>query len=112
MPKTTVHRADGTLVGELPSVAEEPPVTPKSEMVKVGDGPGFYAYIVRPQNFDPNKRYPIIDYVYGGPGQHQGLATMNTRPLAPGVRGQGFLVVALHNTGPPGPCRARGQPIT
>src|SRR5262249_28796311 len=41
MPKTTVNRADGTLVGELPSVAENPSFVPKTEMLKVGDGPGF-----------------------------------------------------------------------
>ena len=57
MPKTTFHTADGGLVGELPSVAEEPPFrarTPRS--LKVGDGPGFYAYVVRPHGFDKTRR--------------------------------------------------------
>src|SRR5579885_411066 len=47
MPRTTVHRADGTRIGELPSVAEEPPFRPKMEIVKVGPGQGFYAAIIR-----------------------------------------------------------------
>ena len=71
MPKTTVHRNDGTLLGELPSVAEEPPFTPKSEQVKVGSGAGFYAYVIRPHNFDATKRYPVVLYVYGGPSTDQ-----------------------------------------
>ena len=36
MPKTTVHKADDTLIGELPSVAEEPPFDPNVDLLKVG----------------------------------------------------------------------------
>jgi dipeptidyl-peptidase-4 len=102
MPKTTVRRANGTVSDTLPSVAEEPPTTPNSEMVKVGDDRSFYAYIVRPHNFDPQKRYPVIDYVYGGPGHQQVLATMNTRLLPQWIADQGFIVVAIDNRGTPG----------
>jgi dipeptidyl-peptidase-4 len=103
MPKSTVHRADGALIGELPSVAEEPPFTPKSDTVKVGfDGAGFYAYVVRPHGFDPTKRYPVVLYVYGGPGHQQVQATMNTRLLPQWIADQGFIVVSLDNRGTPG----------
>src|SRR5262249_37217252 len=106
MPKTTVHCRDGTLIGELPSVAEEPPFTPKSEMVKVGGNrEGFYAYVVRPHNFDKAKRYPVVLYVYGGPGHQQVQATMNTRLLPQWIADQGFIVATLDNRGTPG----RGQ---
>ena len=69
MPKTTVHRADGTVIGELPSVAQEPPFVPKVEWLKVGEQ-GFHAAIVRPHGFDPKKKYPVIVDVYGGPGHN------------------------------------------
>src|SRR5262249_5328711 len=36
MPRTTVHKADGTKVGELPSVAEEPPFKPNAAFGKAG----------------------------------------------------------------------------
>jgi dipeptidyl-peptidase-4 len=67
MPKTTVHKATGELVGELPSVALDPPFALNTETLKVGDDPGFYAYVVRPHDFDKAKRYPVILHVYGGP---------------------------------------------
>lgn len=102
MPKTTVHKADGTLLGELPSVAENPPFVPKLEMVQVKKGQTFYASVVRPHDFDPKKRYPVILDVYGGPGHNHVLASMNTRLLAQWLADQGFIVVSLDGRGTPG----------
>src|SRR5262249_28337996 len=102
MPKTTVHRADGTLVGALPSVAEEPSFVPRTELVKVGDGPGFHASLVRPHGFDPKKKYPVIVDVYGGPGHNNVRAAMNTRLLDQWLADRGFIVVSLDGRGTPG----------
>jgi dipeptidyl aminopeptidase/acylaminoacyl peptidase len=30
----------------------------------------MWGIIVRPTNFDPNKKYPVIEYIYAGPGSH------------------------------------------
>lgn len=30
----------------------------------------IWGIIVRPTNFDPEKRYPVIEYIYAGPGSH------------------------------------------
>ena len=30
----------------------------------------MWGIIIRPTNFDPNKKYPIIEYIYAGPGSH------------------------------------------
>jgi dipeptidyl-peptidase-4 len=102
MPKTTVNRADGTLVGELPSVAENPSFVPKTEMLKIGDGPGFHASVVRPHGFDPKKKYPVIVDVYGGPGHNNVRAAMNTRLLDQWLADQGFIVVSIDGRGTPG----------
>ncbi len=102
MPRGTVRRADGTLVGELPSVAEEPPFVPRDELVKVGEGAGFYASVVRPRDFDSGKRYPVVVHVYGGPTHQQVLANMATRLLDQWLADQGFVVVAVDNPGTPG----------
>jgi dipeptidyl-peptidase-4 len=106
MPKATVHRRDGTLVGELPSVAEEPPFLPRCEWLKVGEGEGFYASIVRPRDFEAGKRYPVILHVYGGPGHQQVTASMATRLLDQWLADQGFVVVSLDNRGTPNRGRA------
>jgi dipeptidyl-peptidase-4 len=106
MPKSTVHRADGSLVGELPSVAELPPFMPRVEMTKVGAGEGFYAALVRPQKFDSKKRYPVVVNVYGGPlhpwSSGMVTATMNRWLLAQWIADQGFIVVGLDGRGTPG----------
>jgi dipeptidyl-peptidase-4 len=31
----------------------------------------LFGYMVKPKNFDPNKKYPVIMYQYGGPGSQQ-----------------------------------------
>jgi dipeptidyl-peptidase-4 len=102
MPRSTVRKADGTLVGELPSVAEEPPFKPRSEIVKIGEGDGFYASIVRPRDFKATRRYPVIVHVYGGPGHQQVTASMSSRLLVQWIADQGFVVVSVDNRGTPG----------
>jgi dipeptidyl-peptidase-4 len=102
MPRSTVHRADGTLAGELPSVAEQPPFTPRAELLKMGEGPGFYASVVWPRNFDSRKRYPVIVDVYGGPGFNKVTATMSSRLLDQWLADAGFMVVSIDGRGTPG----------
>src|SRR5262249_15155952 len=112
MPKATVRRADGTLIGELPSVAENPPFVPKAEILKVGEGEGFYASIVRPRDFDPKKRYPVIVDVYGGP-QHQVVrSSMGSHLLMQWLADQGFIVVSVDGRGTPGRGRAWERAIS
>ncbi|HVC99364.1 MAG TPA: S9 family peptidase [Pirellulales bacterium] len=102
MPRTVVRRADGTAVGELPSVAEEPPFVPNTEILKIGDGAGFYAAVTRPRDFDPNQRYPVIVNVYGGPGHLHVLRAMGGQLLPQWLADQGFVVVAIDGRGTPG----------
>ncbi len=102
MPRTMVRRGDGTVIGALPSVAEEPPFVPKDELVTVGPGQGFHAVVIRPRDFDRRKRYPVIVHVYGGPGHQQVLATMSMRLLPQWLADQGFIVVSIDNRGTPG----------
>ncbi|MCR9012590.1 S9 family peptidase [Gabonibacter chumensis] len=35
--------------------------------IKAADGSDLYYRLIKPIDFDPNKRYPVIHYVYGGP---------------------------------------------
>jgi dipeptidyl-peptidase-4 len=102
MPKTTVHKATGELIGELPSVALEPPFALNAEALKVGDDPGYYAYIVRPHDFDKGKRYPVILHVYGGPTHLMVQDAMGGRLIDQWLADQGFIVAALDNRGTPG----------
>jgi len=103
MPRSTVHRFDDeqTMVGELPSVAEEPSFEPRVEMLEVGDR-GYHAALIRPRNFDAGKRYPVIVDVYGGPHHLHVAAAKNRWLLDQWYADQGFIVVAIDGRGTPG----------
>lgn len=104
MPRSVVCKADGTALGELPSVAENPPFVPNAEVVQVGDD-GYWAMIQRPKDFDASKKYPVIVKVYGGPGHQQVLASMAPRLIDQWIADQGFVVVSVDNKGTPGRSR-------
>jgi dipeptidyl-peptidase 4 len=101
MPRSFVHTRD-KLVGELPSVAEEPGFIPKVEFEKVGGENGFYTAIVRPRNFDPKKKYPVIVDVYGGPHSLHVGKNMRSSLVRQYLADRGFIVVSIDNRGTPG----------
>jgi dipeptidyl-peptidase-4 len=41
--------------------------------VPVGNNISLNGYWIHPRNFDPNKKYPVLMHVYGGPGSQQVL---------------------------------------
>ena len=96
-----VNRA-GERIAELPSVAEQPPSLPavKPEQVTV-DGRTHWAAIVRPRDFDPGKRYPVILQVYAGPS----VTTVWSMPMAylkhQLLADTGFVVVLADGRGTP-----------
>lgn len=71
-PVTVLRRLDGTIVRTL----EEADISellalgyqiPERFTVKAADGvTDLYGIMVRPADFDPEKTYPVIDYIYGG----------------------------------------------
>lgn len=65
------------------------------------DGTKLYTRLIKPSNFDPNKKYPVMVYVYGGPH-----AQMITNSWYDGANlwmnwmaEQGYLVFTLDNRG-------------
>lgn len=104
-PKWEVLRGDGTLVGELKSLAESPPFTPNIEFTVVADEPRLHAAILRPHDFDATRRYPVIVSVYGGPHAQVVSADGRRYLLNQWLADQGFIVVAIDGRGTP----ARGR---
>jgi len=71
-PRLDLLEADGPLVrplaaGPVPALAGYalPPVELGS--LEAADGETLYTALVRPPDFDPGRRYPVLLYVYGGP---------------------------------------------
>ncbi|MCS6912723.1 MAG: S9 family peptidase, partial [Myxococcota bacterium] len=101
MTRTTVHRADGTLVGELDSVAEEPPFRPRLELSWAGPQ-RLRASILRPRDHRPGRRYPVVVSVYGGPGHTKVSAAMHGYLLDQWLADHGYIVVSADGRGTPG----------
>jgi dipeptidyl-peptidase-4 len=106
MPATTVYRADGERVGDLPSVAEDPGFEPNVEFHHIAAASlrckSCNVAVVRPGNFDKKKRYPVIVDVYGGPHHLHIAAAQNRWLLDQWLADQGFIVVAIDGRGTPG----------
>jgi dipeptidyl-peptidase-4 len=71
-PRTHLFRADGTpvrVIEENPPRALEPLALGKVEFVKVPTRDGFVmeALMIRPPDFDPAKKYPVMSFTYAGP---------------------------------------------
>lgn len=69
--------------------------------IKGADGSKLYTRLIKPANFDPEKKYPVLVYVYGGPH-----AQMITNTYLDGaslwmywMAEQGYLVFTLDNRG-------------
>lgn len=65
------------------------------------DGVELNGWMLKPPDFDPNKRHPVLMYVYGGPG------SQTVRDAWPGSRGlwfqllaqKGYIVASVDNRG-------------
>ena len=74
-PVEVLHQADGTsirtiadnatLAGKVAALGLKPPQFMK---VRTPEGVELNAWMIKPRDFDPNKRYPLLMWVYGGPG--------------------------------------------
>ncbi|WP_145235499.1 prolyl oligopeptidase family serine peptidase [Urbifossiella limnaea] len=99
LPRSRVFDAHKKALGELPSVAAEPPFAPNVTVEKVGD---FWTAVVRPRDFDATKKYPVVLDVYGGPRHLHVVQAMRNWLVPQWLADQGFVVVAVDNRGTPG----------
>ena len=74
----------------------------KAEFIRVPNSKGdtLNGWMLKPSNFDPSKKYPVLFCNYGGPGSQQvanrfGAVSMWHQMLAE----KGFIVVSVDNTG-------------
>jgi dipeptidyl-peptidase 4 len=70
--RQTLHAASGDQVAVLKAAdtkiqAENEILPTEFHTLKTKDGATLYARLIKPKNFDPQKKYPAIVMVYGGP---------------------------------------------
>ncbi len=65
------------------------------------DGTSLNAYMIKPEAFDMNKKYPVLMYVYGGPGSQNVLNSWGgTRDFwHQHLAAEGYIVVSVDNRG-------------
>jgi len=71
--ETTLRNANGSLLrvlenGKISKLNDYKMVYPHFLKFKTTDGTELNAYMMKPANFDPSKKYPVLVYGYGGPG--------------------------------------------
>ena len=74
----------------------------KNGTIKAADGKtDIYYRMVLPTNFDANKKYPAVVYVYGGPHAHNVEASWMymTRPWEIYMAQRGYVIFVVDNRG-------------
>ncbi len=75
-PRLDLYDAAGEKVytvddGRIPALEDGAYAPPEFGTVRADDGTMLYSWMFRPPDFDPRRRYPVLVYVYGGPGSQQ-----------------------------------------
>jgi dipeptidyl aminopeptidase/acylaminoacyl peptidase len=104
-PSATLNDASGTLVMPLEQTDTSALVEagfkfPEPFRVKADDGiTDIYGTMYKPFDFDPNKKYPIIAYVYPGPQTESVTKTFPIRNDRITLAQFGFIVIEVGNRG-------------
>ncbi len=107
-PVYSIHESSGRLLEVLEDnaqlvsrIEEHRFVTPEFFSFSTSEGVLLNARMIRPPDFDPQKEYPVLMYVYGGPGHQAVVDSWNTfngvwfQMLAQ----SGYIVVTVDNRG-------------
>ena len=86
---------------QLRSLEETPSLSPQLEFTSVGDDTRFHAVLIRPEEFDAKRRYPVIVHVYGGPTSQMVQQDASRYYLDQWLANRGFIVVAIDGRGTP-----------
>jgi dipeptidyl-peptidase-4 len=74
--------------------------------VKTADGVEMDGWMVKPTNFDPQKKYPVLFYVYGEPAAQtvtDVYGTGNNREYEGSMANDGYIYISMDNRGSPAP---------
>ncbi|MBX2810830.1 MAG: DPP IV N-terminal domain-containing protein [Myxococcales bacterium] len=104
LPETRVFTLNETKLSSGPVIsneAESPTRIPEVELIEPEHAGGFRAAVVRPKSFNPKKKYPVVMYVYGGPGTHVVRANMAYWFMQQWIADHGFVVISIDGRGTP-----------
>ena len=110
-PGMTLRKANGEEIGVLEagnSAAMDKYAIPRAEFIKVetGDGILIDGYMIKPPDFDPGKKYPVIGHGYGNAGSQVVVNRWVTSPWQRNTKqdlwhrymaAQGYIIFAVDN---------------
>ena len=109
---TDLRRADGSTVARLETadtsrIAALGHRPPEAFRAKAADGrTEIHGVIYTPADFSPARRYPVVDYIYGGPWlsavQKEYAPTISMQRIAASLAQMGLVVVMVDARGTPG----------
>jgi dipeptidyl-peptidase-4 len=75
-PQVRLHRNSGAEIRSIdlnpvPALRDYRLATPEFVRVKTRDGFGMEGMLIKPVDFNPNRRYPVYQFTYAGPGASQ-----------------------------------------
>jgi len=95
--KKIAMQAEKTDIGELLKSGWK---APEAFAAKGRDGrTDIYGIITRPMNFNPKKKYPVIEYIYAGPQGSFVSKTFSTNATMQALAELGFIVVQVDGMG-------------
>jgi dipeptidyl-peptidase 4 len=100
-PRSQVVSRERGVLATLPDTAEPLPFAVQLELVETEDDRRFRAALIRPRDFQPGRRYPVILHCYGGPHSLMVRADQRHYLYDQWLADHGCIVVALDNRGTP-----------
>jgi dipeptidyl-peptidase-4 len=101
--ETDLRRADGGLIEVLSKGVPSDGIPAQEFRVKAADGvTDLYGVIYRPSNFDPDKSYPVLDFLYAGPQMTRVPRLFGTDARERALANLGLITVVLDARGTPG----------
>lgn len=107
----TLRRGDGAVVGEFEAADDSSAVDsgwsrPELFKAKAADGmTDVWGLIIKPANFDPSRRYPVIESIYNGPQvittPHSFAKTLTSLPQLESFAQLGFVGIVMDGRGTP-----------
>lgn len=117
-PVTALRKMDGTVLNaevwkaDISKLQQAGFAAPEQFSVKAADGTtDLWGVMYKPFDFDPQKKYPVVEWIYGGPqmavAEHGFTsATLSMGGMALQLAQQGYVVVTLDARGTPGRSKA------
>lgn len=105
-PQITLHQVDGKQVRVLEDnadaarIAREYGIRPREFFqMTTSEDVTLNGYMIKPADFDPNTKYPVLMYVYGGPGSQNVANNWSHNVWFDFLAQKGYLIVCVDNRG-------------